>query len=300
MKNELSILLPTYQCLCGDLVKELHRQCEQCGISFEIIVADDGSKDRSFVERNREIEKLQHVTYMKEEQNRGRAAIRNLLAQEAQYEWLVFCDGDMSLENPLFIRNYCETDGSVIYGGYTVGNSKDRPRNNLRYEYEKDFEDNHIAEKRRQHPYHDFHTSNFLVKRSIMLEHPFDERFLHYGFEDVFWGKILRQNGIFIAHINNPLCFADFEDNPTFVEKTEESLRTLNDFQDELAEYSGVLRLTEKLEKFHLLPMVKFSYKTIGQNIRNNLTGNNPMLFLFYIYKLMYFVHVRDLTPKNE
>ena len=300
MKNELSILLPTYQCLCGDLVKELHRQCEQCGIAFEIIVADDGSKDRSFVERNREIEQFPNVRYMIEKQNRGRSGIRNLLAREARYEWLVFCDGDMNLQNPLFIRNYCEADGSVIYGGYSIDNSKEKPRNNLRYEYEKNFEGNHVAEKRRQHPYHDFHTSNFLVKRSIMLDHPFDERFLHYGYEDVFWGKILRQNGIFIAHINNPLSFADFEDNPTFVEKTEESLRTLNQFQDELTEYSGLLRLTRRLEQFHLLSMVNFSYKTIAQPIRKNLIGNNPQLFLFYIYKLMYFVHVRENTPNNE
>jgi hypothetical protein len=84
------------------------------------------------------------------------------------------------------------------------------------------------------------------------------------------------------------------------VEKTEESLRTLNQFQDELTEYSGLLRMTRRLEQFHLLPMVNFSYKTIAQPIRKNLIGNNQQLFLFYIYKLMYFVHVRENTPNNE
>ena len=127
-----------------------------------------------------------------------------------------------------------------------------------------------------------------------MLEYPFDERFQHYGFEDVFWGKVLLSNGIFIAHINNPLCFADFENNPNFVEKTEESLRTLNDFSEELTDYSGLLTLTQKLKKMHLLPMVNFSYKTMGHWLRNNLAGNNPWLFLFYIYKLMYFVHLKE------
>jgi len=294
MKKELSILLPTYECLCVELVKELHRQCEQCAIQYEIVVADDGSKNRSCVEKNCEIEQLSNVVYLKEKVNRGRAAIRNLLARYAQYEWLLFCDGDMGLENPMFIQNYCNAEGSVVYGGYTIGSRKGVTQHNLRYEYEKDFEPNHSAEKRRQHPYHDFHTSNFLVRRSIMLDHPFDERFRHYGYEDVFWGKVLLSNGIFIAHINNPLCFIDFENNPNFVEKTEESLRTLNDFSEELTDYSGLLKLTQKLKKLHLLPMVNFSYKTVGQLLRNNLTGNNPWLFLFFIYKLMYFVHLKE------
>ena len=57
---------------------------------------------------------------------------------------------------------------------------------------------------------------------------------------------------------------------------------------------SGLLTLTQKLKKMHLLPMVNFSYKTMGHWLRNNLAGNNPWLFLFYIYKLMYFVHLKE------
>ena len=57
-------MLPTYNCLCIDLVKALHRQCEPLDIPFEILVADDGSPDRSFVEKNKAIEQLSHVQYI--------------------------------------------------------------------------------------------------------------------------------------------------------------------------------------------------------------------------------------------
>ena len=39
----LSILIPTYNYDCYDLVKELHRQATELNIEFEIIVADDCS-----------------------------------------------------------------------------------------------------------------------------------------------------------------------------------------------------------------------------------------------------------------
>lgn len=39
----LSILLPIYKCSCVALVTELQRQCMECGIAYEIIVADDGT-----------------------------------------------------------------------------------------------------------------------------------------------------------------------------------------------------------------------------------------------------------------
>ena len=45
MSKSLSILLPTYNCICTALVGELQRQCVAEGADFEIIVADDASPD---------------------------------------------------------------------------------------------------------------------------------------------------------------------------------------------------------------------------------------------------------------
>ena len=55
-QNALSILIPTYNYCCLSLVESLHAQATaQDGLSFEILVADDGSTDTATVTANRAI-----------------------------------------------------------------------------------------------------------------------------------------------------------------------------------------------------------------------------------------------------
>ena len=291
MNPGLSILLPTYNCLCKDLVLALHGQCEPQGIPFEIVVADDGSSDRSFVEQNKAIEELSHVRYIVHPTNIGRSAIRNLLAKESQYSWLLFIDGDLTLANPHFIERYVEVVAtpSVIVGGIQIGGDHERWRTNLRYRYEKRCEAAHQAQARTEKAHQEFRTTNFMVHRDIILQYPFDENFQHYGYEDVLFGKTLQENGVAIHHIDNPILLDDFEDNPTFVSKNEEALRTLFTFREQLAGYSTVLDCYNRLKSLHLLPIVNLFYKMAGKAIKNNLQHNNPRVFLFNIYKLLYY-----------
>ena len=56
MKRELSILIPTFNDVCNDVVKELQRQASQIeGLSYEIVVADDGSTDTEAMAANEAI-----------------------------------------------------------------------------------------------------------------------------------------------------------------------------------------------------------------------------------------------------
>ena len=107
MKQELSILIPTYNTKCAGLVKALHRQAMQIeGLKFEILVADDGSTNqKTTTENNREISMLPHCSYLIRPTNSGRAAIRNYLAQSASSEWLLFIDCDVEIP-PGFLRCY--------------------------------------------------------------------------------------------------------------------------------------------------------------------------------------------------
>ena len=188
MKRELSILIPVYNGDCRSQVEALSRLAEGIdGLSYEIIVADDGSTDRSCAERCREVERWPHCRFIDRGVNSGRAAIRNFLAREARYEWMLFMDAEMSVVSERYLLDYLEDDFTdVAYGGYVVGEGE---RSNLRYIYEKDCEPQHRAEERRKRPFMHFHTGNFMVRRDIMLAYPFDERFRHYGYEDVLWGK---------------------------------------------------------------------------------------------------------------
>ena len=287
MIKELSVLIPVYNNSCVQLVRALHQQLSQTDISFEIIIADDGSTDRSFIDENKSLSLLTHVQYLIRKKNIGRAAIRNVLVQQANYSWLLFIDGDLFIKNDSYIHRYLAFDenNTVVYGGYTIsGNYPD----NLRWRIEKKHEEKSSADKRQQHPYHDFHTCNFLVKKDIMKRIPFNEKIREYGYEDVLWGKQIKEHHITLTHIDNPVSFERFEDNKTFIQKTEEALHTLYTLSTPLKGYSSVLNYS------FLHPLLNFLYGRIGKYLRKQLIDNNPPLFLFYIYKLLYYHNIEQ------
>lgn len=294
MTDSLSVLIPVFNCSCRDLVVALHEQLCKEDIKWEIIVADDGSDDEQTKAENRAIRSLENVHLIEREVNSGRAKIRNFLAGEALYDRLLFLDGDNSLRNEHFISNYLAHEAPIVYGGYDIIHDDRTLLSNLRYRYELKAEGNHSAAIRQQKPYQDFHTSNFMVAKEVMTRFPFDERFRHYGYEDVLWGKTLQGNGIAIKHIDNPVTFTDFETNEHFVHKTEEGLRTLHQFADDLQGYSPLLDYDRKIRLLHLTPLFRLMYKMLHKSLLHNLKGNNPSVFKFNIYKLLYFETLRN------
>lgn len=302
----LSILIPTCNDSCIGLVQALQAQAETLGNSYEIVVADDGSTDEAVLAENAPIASLPHCRYIRREQNAGRAAIRNFLAREAQYDLLLFIDSDMTVCRQDFLKKYMSTirENSmspspgeelgigILDGGVAIllpHQGKTWGRSNLRYAYERAAEQEHTVEKRRANPYRDFHTANFMIRRDLMLTHPFDERYRHYGYEDVAFGITLKEHNISILHIDNPMGFETFESNEAFVSKTEEGLRTLHAFRDELHDYSRLLQKVEALPR-PALSAIRCLHRLMGGCIRRNLTGSHPWLPLFNIYKLGYYL----------
>lgn len=296
--KDVSILIPTYNDACGQLVIDLQRQAEALAIGYEIIVGDDGSTDAGVVALNRRIDTQPHCRYVERPRNEGRAAIRNFLAREACYPWLLFIDSDMTVVASDFVFKYVSgTEADVVYGGIIVGGDQEKLRGNLRFLYEKASEPEHTLERRREQPYHDFHTANFLIRRELMLRHPFDERFRHYGYEDVLFGKQLRTAHISITHIDNPVGFCTFESNADFVSKTEEGMRTLHTFRSELRGYSRLITLVEGIHLPVVLSVIRLAYRMLGPAVRRQLCGRRPCLRLFNLYKLAYFVTLEDEKP---
>ena len=287
----LSILIPTYNDLCVNLVDALRQQAEQAGIDYEILVADDGSTHADVIRENSVINQWSHCQFLTRPENIGRAAIRNYLAQTAQYNYLLFIDSDMTLVRPDYLSEYLSMEGAdIVDGGVAIGGDAEALKGNLRYRYEKAAEQEHTAEKRQLHPYQDFHTANFLIRRDLMLSHPFDERFRYYGYEDVLFGKQLRAAHITITHIDNPMGFCTFESNPDFVAKTEEGLHTLSQFRKELRGYSRLLTLVDGIHIPLILWLIQLSHRLFGGLIRRNLCSAHPNLRLFSLYKLGYFL----------
>ena len=294
MKKELSILIPAYNYDCTQLVQGLCRQLSEMvsiGVKSEVIVAEDGTSDEDALAANATIAKWEHCRYIRRSENVGRAAIRNFLTQNATYEWLLFLDCDMELPDDMFVRRYLESYGhEVVDGGFGVSENKALEGHNLRYTYEWHAQDKHSVEQRRNNPYRSFRTTNFLVSRQIMTDIPFDERFLHYGYEDVLFGKMLKQRGITIEHIDNPMILTCVESNDTFIDKTEEGLRTLYRFREDLRGYSQLLTFVSGIHVGLVKSSIRLWHRLFGPLERRHLCGNRPTLRIFNIYKVGYYL----------
>ena len=90
-------------------------------LCYEVVVADDCSTDEAVVRENEEILHLVHCRLVREPHNIGRAAIRNRLAQEARYRWLLYIDAHLFIPDG-FIRGYVHQIGKaqVVCGGSMV------------------------------------------------------------------------------------------------------------------------------------------------------------------------------------
>lgn len=293
-------------------------------LGFEIIFADDGSADATARQRNAIIAQLPFCQYIERPKNAGRSAIRNFLAQTAHYNHLIFLDGDVTIKRHDFVRTYLahRNDADVIIGTLHFSRmqmdcdtteeiirqtkeAKEETKvssepmlydDNLKYRYEQQFLAKHPIKKRMEQPYASFRTTNFMVRRDLILAYPFDETFHEYGYEDTLFGKQLKNHGATLIHLDNAATIADYEDNATFVAKTEESLRTLAAHAHQLQGYSTLLHTVNRLKGLHLLPLITLAFQLFKGLLHKNLCSNSPSVFLFNVYKLGYFVSLTRST----
>lgn len=287
--QSLSVLIPTYNDVCVALVEQLLQLLQAANIQYEVIVADDGSTDEDIIAANRAINQLPSCRFIERQMNVGRAAIRNFLAMEAHFSYILFIDSDMTIISDQYIQRYLQVgDTTVIDGGVTICDTNDA--SNLRYLYEKAEEPHHTATERQKCPYQHLHTANLFMQRDIILAHPFDERFRHYGYEDVLLGKTLHQHHVPILHIDNPLGMGTFETNDAFVAKTEEGLRTLYTFRNDLRGYSRLLTFVSGIHLAIVRNLIRLWHQVFKKAERRNLCGYRPSLWIFKLYRLGYFL----------
>lgn len=290
---KLSVLIPTYSYKCYTLVANLQSQLEQSGCDYEIIVAEDGSKDQVAIIHNHRIIDLPHCHHIIRRENVGRAAIRNFLASESKGDWLLYVDSDAEVINNDFICNYlsaitCEVD--VIVGGLVNPSQLPSPEVTLRFAYEKAAEYQRPAEYRQQHPYERFSTFNVLVRRETILDIPFCEQCKEYGWEDFILGKEFEKAGKSILHINNPLLHVGLERNEVYLQKVEQSLHTLHALTSAMQRNVRLIQTADKVRSLHLSAVVRMAYRILRPFVRRNLLGEKPDMNLFAFYKLGYYL----------
>lgn len=294
MMKELSILIPCLNHVCVPLVSALVRQARSMpGLAFEVVVLDDGSDDMDVVEANLAIDGMEHCRYLRLPSNVGRSAARNRLAREAAYPLLLFLDCRHALPDGRFLARYLEAaEADVVSGGFRLVCDASRRGGNLRCRYEMA-----VAARKDRHSkpadgYLHFCTRNFMARREVMLACPFDESLHRYGYEDVLFGKRLCECGFSIWHIDNPVVFSEFEPNAHFLRKTEEAMVSLYELRHSLEGYSTLLSVCGRLRGCGLARPLASLLRPWLPLMRRTLSGNNPRVWIFQLYKLAFYLNV--------
>ena len=293
----LSVLIPTYNYNAFFLVKEIHQQLILETIDFEIICLDDGSNSLLNI-KNEVINSLSFSSFKSLEKNRGRSAIRNLLAEKAQYNWLLFLDADVALVKPSFINNYIacfKKDNTIFCGGILYQNKKEN-FGLLRYKYGKKHEEVSL-EKRFENSEKYFFTANFLIQKTVFNVVNFEEKLTQYGREDLLFSMALIQKGYQIKHLNNEIYHLGLDKNALFVSKTKKAMENLVFLaQHQLVDMKEMplLDLVSMISKFKMTRIVgKFHL------FFEKLTISRSSVFFLNCTKISYICYLKSEYEKK-
>ncbi|MGB0177795.1 MAG: glycosyltransferase family 2 protein [Owenweeksia sp.] len=287
---DLSLCIPVYNEEVSELVHTLLAQGRDLNISFEVRVYDDGSEP-PYLEKNRSLKNEQEVQYHELPENLGRAAIRNLLADEATGEYLLFMDCDMGIENDAFLKNYWEQRiPGVICGGHKYSDIKPEQPYYLHWLYGRERETSSLAERQEQ-GYASFRSSNFFLHRDVLKNVRFKGDIKGYGHEDTFFAYELKVSQTPLKIIDNAITHKGLEKSDIFIEKTKNSLKNLLWLRRHFPRFSEEVRILQalaKMERTATVALMRGLYRTRKKTWLKKLNGPNPQLYILDLFKLGY------------
>lgn len=291
MVTEVSILIPVYNQDVTAMVHTLIAQCKRLAIRYEILLYDDGS-DEEIKAINRPLARQKKVVYLELPSNIGRAAIRNKLATDARFDYLLMLDNDCLPVSHNFLYNYLVAGhkSEVVIGGIVyVSKAPERPYR-LHWKYGK-MRGSKSMRERQLNPYADIYLCNAFLRKEIFLHFPLREKLKRYGHEDTVFAQELRYNNIHIKHIHNPVVHLGLEQTPIMLAKTYQAVDNLVQlYQD--GEALNQIKLVKSFEVLNELRLVKaytLVFSTLERLVRHNLNSANPNLLLFDLYRLYLF-----------
>jgi glycosyltransferase involved in cell wall biosynthesis len=298
----LSICIPVYNSDVRNLTAGLKKQADATGCPCEILLIDDAS-DSDYREVNSQLAAIDNVRYVELPANIGRSAIRNLLAREARYRYLVFMDCDAQLISISFLSNYLALcrPGVVCYGGKSNPASCPAPQARLRWTYSCQREEL-PAKLRNLHPNRSFISFNFLIDKNIFNTVEFDETLTAYGHEDTLFGLQLAEHGFTITHTDNPLLYRNSDSAAEFIRKTEQGIINLVAIEKRypaLTEDVKLLRAAKMARGLKLTAMLSAVFRLLKKPLLANLTGNRPSIALFDFYKLGFLCSLASRCPSK-
>ncbi|MDT0556713.1 glycosyltransferase family 2 protein [Patiriisocius hiemis] len=292
----LSILIPTYNYDVTNLVTEIHKQCNETAISFEIIVSDDASSKKSFITKNDSITFLKNVSLISNTVNVGRTANRNKLVENSNYSWLLFLDADVMPASKNFIKNYIEQIDNkfdVIFGGIAYSEKKPLDKEKLlRWHYGKQREAKSVSHRKKKP--HFIISQNLLIKKETFTKaNTLVEN--HYGLDNFFSNRLKNMNAA-VLHVKNPVIHHGLENTEVFLEKSLQSVKsTFTLEKDGLLDYN--LRPMQqsylKLKKWRLTKLFNWFIGLFKNMMEANFRSSKPNLFWFDLYRLHYYIKLK-------
>ncbi|KFC24413.1 glycosyltransferase family 2 protein [Chryseobacterium sp. FH1] len=289
---KLSICIPVFNFDVNELIDDLQNQIDSENLDVEIILIDDASS-HEFVNINKNLEtKVSQFIFL--EKNIGRSKIRNLFLKYTNSEYLLFLDCDGKVINENFIKTYFDfiskQNPDVIFGGRKVSESEPDSAFGLRWKFATERENLPVSQRLKA-PYLDFQTNNFVVKKSVLEDVPFDEKIMQYGYEDLVFSKDLQDHQVKIDHIDNPIFNNDVESNAIFLSKADQSAKSLAQLinNDKNFERVSQIRLAKAyllMKKTGIIFIYKLIYKILKSQIEKKLLTGKASLKVLDFYKL--------------
>ena len=298
----LSILIPIYNYNAYPLVLELHKQCLECKIEFEILCQDDASKSVLNSE-NEKINSLSSCSFTELKINIAHRQNRNSLANKAKFENLLFIDGDSIIIRNDYISNYISwlNDFDIIYGGRLHPEICPYNYQKLRWKYGKFIEDKSV-EKRNLAPFQSLLFNNTVIKKNSFDKVKFDSHLTKYGHDDTQLSYQLSQFNLKLKHIDNPVEHGDIDSNKEYISKSKSSLENLIVLYDDgkiNTDFSRLISLLLLLNKLKLTYLISVFFRISEGFLYKNLEGNNPNLLVYNFFRIGYLCKISTLKFKK-
>ena len=225
-----SLLIPTYNFDCTQLVTNLAQQCaalkeRDSNFDFEIIVGDDGVYGRTHEGgQPARINHLPGCTFWESPAATWDGAGCDVLIEQSRFPYLLLMDADAAVCTPDFVARYWEMrQAADVVNGSLRNLDSPCPRGcELRYCYEQAAERQRTqADHFRDNPFLHFTAFNVLINRQRLGALRFDPRCREYGYEDALLGLVMKEQGLTLVHIDNPLIHTGLDTSREFLMKTE-------------------------------------------------------------------------------
>lgn len=279
----ISICIPIHNYDARRLVQDLHKQAEQSKMEYEFVLLDDVST-LEFKEKNRHLTQLENVTYQENSENIGLSQMRNKLGKLAKYKYLIFIDSDAVVTTPNYLQRFivvCQPN-IVCFGGCKYTEECPDKKHILRWRFGKSREEG-IGRY--------YSCFNFLIDKEVLLKHPFSSELSSYGYEDNLFGSKLKQAGLDITFIDNPLLHPGLDTADAYLRKIDLSLNNLiliEPILEKLGQTNSIrlLKTYNQLKRLCITGIIRYTFKLSRKKCLQNLKSENPSLLILDFYKL--------------